>query len=262
MTARELVVLADADNTLWDTDALFAGAQLRLLSHVEAFTGTRCPSEDRLGFVRNYDQALAARHHLHLKYPPQMLVAALAAALASTSPDVAASSIIAGRHVPLLRPEDADTAVAAYLEALAKTPELLTGVSDGLQLANEVGLPIYVMTEGRADKQRRVIVAHNLVHAFSGVWELTKNKAQFERLRRRFDNASVVVIGDQPDRDIVPAHQAGCMAVLVPSRFRPKWHREDAWKTADLVAEDFLEAITWTVSKCRNRGSAIRATGH
>ena len=76
----DLVLLADADNTLWDTDSVFAEAQLVLLDETERVTRTRCATDDRLAFVRAYDQALASRHHLHLKYPPQMLVAALACA--------------------------------------------------------------------------------------------------------------------------------------------------------------------------------------
>jgi putative hydrolase of the HAD superfamily len=33
------IILADADNTLWDTDAVFAGAQSWLLEAVERATG-------------------------------------------------------------------------------------------------------------------------------------------------------------------------------------------------------------------------------
>ena len=74
MTHRELVIVTDADNTLWDTDAVFRDAQLLLLSRVESAVGAPCPEADRLLFVRRYDQALAQNHHLHLRYPPQLLV--------------------------------------------------------------------------------------------------------------------------------------------------------------------------------------------
>src|SRR5438874_137351 len=72
----DIVILADADNTLWDTDAVFAEAQIKLLSVVEQLTGLSCRNSQRLRYVRSYDQALASRHHLHLRYPPQMLVTA------------------------------------------------------------------------------------------------------------------------------------------------------------------------------------------
>lgn len=259
MTSNEYVVLADADNTLWDTDSVFADAQLQLLSKLEEITQHACIDQDRLAFVRAYDQALAVRHHLHLRYPPQMLVAALAAGLASScAPDEVTADIISGRHSVIgIKPPDAERALATYVAALANTAQLLPSVREGLDLAKTAGLAIYVMTEGRVDKQRRILAAHNLIDVFSGVWEFTKNREQFERLRRRFDRAEVVVIGDQVDRDIVPAHQAGCRTILVPSRFRPKWQNQNEYQLADLIAKDFLEAICWTIARALPPDAAV-----
>ena len=48
-------VFVDADNTLWDTDQVFADAQLGLLSAVETATGVACQVSDRLGYVRAID---------------------------------------------------------------------------------------------------------------------------------------------------------------------------------------------------------------
>jgi putative hydrolase of the HAD superfamily len=77
------------------------------------------------------------------------------------------------------------------------------------------------------------------------VAEATKTVEQFDRQRRRFAPKPLCVVGDQPDWDIIPARAAGCKAVLVPSRFRPAWHDEAAWTTADHVAEGFEEAVAW-----------------
>ena len=250
MTATALVILADADNTLWDTDAVFAKAQLVLLAQVELTVGIQLSSENRLEFVRAYDQALAARHHLHLKYPPQMLVSALAAGLRSTTPDAAATAIIGGdTALSNLDSGAIEAAISAYLNALRETPSMLPTVVQGIHLAQHPNVALYVMTEGRVDKQRGIVTAHGLNNDIAGVWELTKDRAQFERLRRRFEGSTVVVIGDQPDRDIIPATQAGCLAVLVPSRFRPKWQKTDDWAAASYVASDFAEAIRWGLAK-------------
>src|SRR5688572_22419936 len=98
MSLHEMIILADADNTLWDTNAVFRDAQLQLLVRIEAEVGSLCPSEDRLGFVRVYDQALAQRHHLHLRYPPQLLVRSIEAGMAGVPIEQAAKDVIAGRR--------------------------------------------------------------------------------------------------------------------------------------------------------------------
>lgn len=252
LSSTRLVLVADADNTLWDTDSVFADAQLALLADVEAATGLGCRAEGRLEFVRDYDQALASRHHLHLRYPVQMLISALEAALTRSLPPVeAAIDAIAGRLQggSILSPDSIERASAAYGDALARTPLLLPSVREGLDLALASGVRLYVMTEGRIEKQKRLIATHHLSDVFADVWELTKDNAQFERLRRRFQGSTVVVIGDQPDRDIAPARKAGCVAILVPSRFRPEWHSEAAWETADHVANTFQEAVVWCVEQ-------------
>ncbi|MFK4448685.1 putative hydrolase of the HAD superfamily [Caballeronia udeis] len=240
------VVLCDADNTLWDTDSVYAKAQEALLSRVEAILDIRNLAHGRLDFVRRYDQALAAKHHLHFRYPPIMLVFGLADGLRGGSPDVAARAALTGhRNSDAISIPLAEQIVADYVGARDKTPGLLPGVEEGLKLAQRRGLGVYMLTEGRIEKQRKIIEIHGLGWAFESVLEVTKTVTQFRRLRERFASASVTVIGDQPDRDIEPALSAGCSAVLIPSRFRPAWHISDSWESATYVASDFSDAIAW-----------------
>ena len=49
-----IVIFTDADNTLWDTDAVYARGQLTVLEDVETAIGVRVPSKNRLEFVREY----------------------------------------------------------------------------------------------------------------------------------------------------------------------------------------------------------------
>ena len=80
--SQDAIVFLDADNTLWDTDGVFAQAQLKLLKGIENALGRSAPGEDRLDFVRQIDQAIAGRHHLGLRFPARLLVQAVAQALA------------------------------------------------------------------------------------------------------------------------------------------------------------------------------------
>jgi putative hydrolase of the HAD superfamily len=66
-------------------------------------------------------------------------------------------------------------------------------------------------------------------------------------------------VGDQPDRDVAPARAAGCRAVLVPSRFMPKWHEDAAWHDADHISETFGAAVDWVLSDLTGDASRVAA---
>lgn len=247
---RHPIVLSDADNTLWDTDVVFANAQTDLLEVIETATKKSCMERDRLGFVRRYDQALAAIHHAHLKYPPMLLVRALALALDGTDENTAADFVLKGKGPPSILDQAAvDSAVHHYLEILSDIPPLLPTVMEGLVTLSARGIPVYILTEGKVEKQRIILLHHSLGAYVAGVFEVAKKKTQFERLQQRFTPHETVVIGDQPDRDIVPAKNAGCTAVLVPSRFRPHWHDPNQLNDADFVATTFKEAVEWILHR-------------
>jgi putative hydrolase of the HAD superfamily len=243
------VLIVDADNTLWDTNEVFARAQLRLLEGTERAAGRMCPATDRLEFVRSYDQAIAVKHHLHLKYPAQLLVAAVGAGLCGTDPAIAAEFVIGGRPLPhrLSEPQVCDV-LAAYTHTLTETPALLPTVREALELARSRDMAVFVVTEGKLERQRRLLTEHGLAQLVVNAWEMPKTAAQFERLRQRFTQAEVVVIGDQLDRDIVPAHRAGCRTVFVPGRFKPRWDDKDSG-AADHVASTLLEAVQWAAKR-------------
>lgn len=260
MSRKSTVVLVDADNTLWDTDAVFRDAQLLMLSLVETQTQSTCKASDRLAFIRAYDQALAQKHHLHLRYPPQLLVRSVEAGLAGLAPEAASQQAIAGQLSPrgLVNQVSVDEIVAEYQQALSSTPRLLQGVADGVRAAKAAGLRLFVMTEGRVEKQKALLELHGLTALFEGVWEMTKERSQFDRVVTRFAESRVVVIGDQPDRDIVPAKAAGCSTVLIPSRFRPTWQTASDRGAADHIATDFLDAATWCIEADREEAFEVR----
>ena len=238
------VILADADNTLWDTDTIFAEAQQTMLTAVERQTGRMAPGRDRLKWVRSFDQGIARVDHRHLRYPPGLLVQALALGLTGTRVREAAAAAVGGR-ASILPAAVVDAIVNTYAARLQAHPPLLRGVSAGLSAAAAANVDVWVLTEGAAERQRSRIDHHRLTPFIKGVAEVTKTAEQFERQRRRFSPRLLYVVGDQPDRDIAPAREAGCRTVLVPSRFRPDWHDDGAWTEADHVTDSFERAILW-----------------
>ena len=65
---------------------------MRLLDSVENVISKKAVTNDRLAFVRELDQFIAEKHHARLRYPPRLLIKAVALAIAGTAPQVAAKS--------------------------------------------------------------------------------------------------------------------------------------------------------------------------
>jgi putative hydrolase of the HAD superfamily len=239
-------IYTDADNTLWDTNSVFAEAQLEMLSSAELIAGRAAQREGRLEYLRSYDQAIAKRHHSKLRYPPALLIRALALGLQGVPADAAATKVIATGAIP-----DATeaSAVSRYQTILARTPSLLPGVLDGLQDAASHDTPVYIVTEGSVDSAR--IRAKDLaIESFiSGFLSAVKSPELFFRLKERAAPRQAVMIGDQPDRDIRDAHSAGLATVLIRSRFRPDWHSEHDAAVADVIVDRFDSAITWILNQ-------------
>ena len=250
-------IYTDADNTLWDTDAVFQAAQLALLEGVEQIVGTPAPGNDRLAFVRDFDQAIASQHHDRLRYPPGLLAHALALGLQGASSGKAARTVI--RQGSLAATDDAVDRFAAMLEA---PPQLLPGVREGMLLAARDGFELYVVTEGSQQKAASTLRQHGLLEQTGQVLSATKSVELYRRLKTRAESDFVGMIGDQLDRDVLLAREAGLLAVWVPSAFRPKWVDPGRSKDASFTATDFLAAISWLLKTRDERALHRRSLTH
>lgn len=190
-----------------------------------------------------------------------MLARALALGADGVDPETAARTNVAGRVPSQLAKDVLAGIVAEYLASLQALPALLPAVVEGLTAAQDAGIAVWILTEGPADRQRDRARRLGIDHLVLGVSETQKNTDQFARQRRRFLPADLYVVGDQPDRDIAPAQAAGCLGVLIPSRFRPIWMAERSWGEADCVADDFAAGIQWIIADAaaRERRSAASA---
>jgi putative hydrolase of the HAD superfamily len=213
-------LFTDADNTLWDTNAVFVDAQLGLLRSLERRTGLVAPeSHDRgLAFLRGIDQRLAHQHPDHLRYPPAILVGGLLHALRGATPQRATDLALAEAA-----PTEFDTELEAYLAGIRELPELRSGVRETLSRAAELGIGVTVVSEERQDRCEARIEAHNLSEFVLEVVSATKTVQLFQRLRSGKHDKHQIMVGDQPDRDIVPAQEAGLECYLYPSEFTPFW---------------------------------------
>lgn len=233
-------LFADADNTLWDTDRVFADAQLDLLRAIEVLTGTEFTG-DRLAYVRAIDQGIAGRHHAGLRYPPRLLVHALASALGGEEQGRAvriALSAISGS----ISGEQANQLEEAFFASLAQIPEPRPGVKTALRTMSEAGVSILIVTEGARAKIDSVARALGLDRFITRIIEGAKRPDLYRRVIRLTRTPQrAFMIGDQLDRDIAPAKAAGLETIFFPGGFRPHWSPEVAKVAPDHVVASFAD---------------------
>jgi putative hydrolase of the HAD superfamily len=216
-------LFTDADNTLWDTDTVFAAAQLDLLRQIEQLIGRDAPhNEDQgLTFLRDVDQKIATAHPDHLRYPPALLAQGLAMVLEGRDIEEAVTQVTGPRagssHV-------FEAAQTRFLEAIKKLPPLRKGVREGLVAAYEAEMPVTIVTEESAERCRKFIVGHRLEGLIARVVSVRKTAAVYRDLKRSVATASCFMVGDQIDRDIVAAAAAGFSTFYFPGGFVPFWN--------------------------------------
>lgn len=248
------LVFLDADNTIWDTDRIFADAQLQLLEAVEGAIGKKAMTSDRLAFIREVDQEIAHTHHLGLKYPPKLLLIALVHALGGLTPrratEIAWSEGVKGIT---LSDDEIKNISDRYFETLSRMPELKPGVRQGLLALKKEGAQIVVLTEGSKKRVTSTLLHHKLMTQVSRVIEATKTTELFKRLLKLAAKGQLVVmIGDQISRDIAPAAAAGARTIHIPANFQPRWERNRLGGLADYELCGF-EAVPTSVAKLLQR---------
>lgn len=235
-------VFVDADNTLWETDSVFATAQLNLLEGVETSLDRRTSALDRLAFVRALDQRLAERHHDGLRYPPRLLARGVALALDGMSADRAAKAAWLGAaSSPLSDAREAEVE-RRFFGDIAALPQPRPGVPEGLDALQTAGCLVLVVTEAASRKTEEIAAKLGLADHFDRVVEGHKRPALYQRIVRLVGGADrAFMVGDQLDRDIVPAKAAGLETIYYPGNFKPRWQLDEDAIAPDHRISNFAE---------------------
>jgi putative hydrolase of the HAD superfamily len=252
-TRRPATVFVDADNTLWDTDAVFARAQLDLLAGVEQATGISTVASDRLAFIRELDQQLAERHHQGLRYPPRLLARATAFALMGIGAARAARNAWIGElKAPLTEGSEA-TLEQHFFTEVARIGELRPGVIEGLDRLLAMGCTVLIVTESAEATVAATAARLGLNGHFTRIIEGKKRPELYQRVLKLAGRPErAFMIGDQLDRDIAPAKAAGLTTIYFPGGFMPNWLPEEEDVRPDFRIESFAQVpeilLTSTIS--------------
>jgi len=252
-------LFTDADNTLWDTNSVFACAQLSLLRDVEKLTGKLAPPDNDggLSFLRRLDQEIANSHADHLRYPPAILARGLQLALSGRGAVEAAKVAMEAESHPSLS-EYADI-VRRYLEALTLTPPLRDHVREGLRLIANAGIPITVVSEERRERCLRLLQHHSLDGFILDVVSVSKSAAAFRTLKAAALANRVVMVGDQLDRDIRAASEAGFETFYFPGGFQPYWLESFEAANTHLISryDEIVPYVAGNITNCSQSKSTF-----
>jgi putative hydrolase of the HAD superfamily len=237
------LLLSDADNTLWDTNAVYAAAQLRLLEEVEEYVGNSFQPLDRLAFVRSIDQSIAAKHPNGLRYPPILLTTELIRTAIGEPRDEFGALSCEDRHYEAARQFERD-----FVERVrGNIPELREGVSQGLCDLNAMGTRIVVFTEGDEARCRSLLQHHHIAQFVSDLKSTRKSVEEYLKMAKDFYD-SIFMVGDQLDVDIALAKTAGFTTIYFPSSFAPEWI-ERLENVADFTIESYRQIPGLLMSK-------------
>src|ERR1044072_4013683 len=261
MSDSPATVFVDADNTLWDTDRVFADAQLALLAKIEVANSVTANVPDRLGFIRALDEAIAERHHAGLRYPPRLLVRALRLALTGTPAEQAARYVLSG-HSPRMSGDVEGLAEAEFFNAVEEAPALRQGVLGGMRRLHAAGCTLLIVSEAARVRVEATAQALGLAGHFTRVIEGQKRPELFARVLRLSGSPSTAyMIGDQLDRDIAPAKHAGLATIYFPGGFKPRWTPDEAKIGPDYKIENFEEAATIILGNRLSQSDLVDGAG-
>lgn len=223
-----MIVITDADNTLWDTDKLFADAQVGLLQDVRNSIGLPAVEyTSDLEFVREIDQAIAERQG-RLNYPPKLLVIEVASALK-------AGTDLKGGVV--------DSIVSAYVSRIGKCPVLRRGVKNGIEELSRLS-KLCVLTESSLSICRGRAHALGIDGNIEFIRSVVKSPDEFSKtaeLACANDEDLVVVVGDQLDRDIQFGREVGFTTIYFPGGFKPRWVPSESDASPDYTISSYDE---------------------
>lgn len=249
-------VFIDADNTLWDTNAVFADAQLALLADVEAAVGVAVGGKSDLAFVRSVDQAIAARHHAGLRYPVALLIRGLELSLGGLPAEAAARAAWSGGRSFQIDEQAVKNIEHRYFGRLSAQPAIRNGVAEGLDWLRAQNALLFVVTEGAKTKVEATAERLGLADYFERLIAAPKSPDLYRRVLRLAGTPQMAfMVGDQLDRDIGPAKSAGLRTIYFPGGFQPKWLPGVSEVNPDYIISSFLEVADIIEHEARLKAS-------
>jgi putative hydrolase of the HAD superfamily len=245
------VYIIDADNTLWDTNAVFLKAQLEMIRTLRQY-GCGLEPEAALQAMRALDLQIAFALD-NFEYDFSRLACALLLVERGLAEAEAVQLVCAG-HPPA---DEWNTALRAshdfYEHVNTHCPPLFAGVTETLTALRAGSNTLVLHSEGLRDRVQQTLAAHALEPFFDCVVLERKSRDSFRRARLTGeklyrsntgrDPEYCVVVGDSPKRDIRFGNLIGATTVLKPGGWLGVEIPDDPLLTPHFTIENFFELL-------------------
>lgn len=213
----EALILLDGDNTLWDTNRVFADAQQELLLELTN-RGLRVDSAQGLSELRKLDQQLIKLLG-RSEYDFVLLWRALVNSYSEENNDL--QSVV---HTPVL---GEDKVIEKFMQKLKAFPELLPGVLESVNylkksLSSSTGVVFGIFSEGDPGRLQKTLEYHKDLSAlmdFIAIGPKTPEHYRDIINRQSASPKRAYMIGDSLQKDIQAAQVAGYYTVFIPSNY-------------------------------------------
>jgi len=245
------VYIIDADNTLWDTNEVFLGAQIRMIENMRE-NGCSLETGAALEFLRALDFRLAVALD-DFEYDYSRLACALFL-VDRGRPENEAVRLATAAVPPAPEWDRARLAGRVFYTHLqAHCPPLFFGVAETLAALRSGGNTLVLHSEGRHERIAETLSAHNLDPFFHHTALERKSQDSFRRARlageayfaqtkgRSPDHC--VVVGDSPKRDIRFGNIIGATTVFKPGGWLGTELPDDPLLTPDYTISCFTELL-------------------
>ena len=112
-----------------------------------------------------------------------------------------------------------------FLKDLRHMPKLRMGVAEGLREVRDRGWRLIIASEGGRGTCAKRLSHYGLCSFVDEIHDIRKSPEAFRELSLLFEaeTRTRICIGDQLDRDILFAKEAGFVTVYFPGTFVPSW---------------------------------------
>ena len=232
------VLVFDADNTLWDTNAVFRDAQLALLD--ELAKAELIPASDsQLDTLRVIDQELVSKLG-YAEYDFKLLAVALVLFYSRKTTIEGAVQNALAHSSQAISPnlvEIINKAFQSFEERMKRVPDLYPDTLPVLSAirpstVEENSLAMIMFTEGNNLRLEQILKVHDIrgQRLFDEIVIAPKSKESFEKVKlvglhllytsEKTEEATFVLVGDSLHHDIKLGNQTGFITIYKPSAFK------------------------------------------
>ena len=245
------VYIIDADNTLWDTNQVFLGAQMEMIGMLRQ-NGCRLDQEAAFQAIRALDFKIALALD-DFEYDFSRLACALIL-VDQGLPDTEAVQLACAAEPPGDEWKTARQAGWAFCRYLnGNCPPLFAGVLETLNALRAGGNTLVLHSEGLRARILRTLSAHSLEPLFDCLTLERKSRDSFQYARQtgeRLFRISTggkpeycIVVGDSPKRDIRFGNLIGAVTVFKPGGWLGVEVPDDPLLTPDFTIGHFPELL-------------------